>query len=405
MKYGRRALYIASVIAALAAFGCERPGARPNPPRAVRIETVVAMTQASTARYSGTVLAHTQVDLAFRVSGYVQTIASLKGGGRADGKVGKKERGRLLQAGDPVTRDMMLAALRKEDFKQKYSELAGMSAEASAGYRKAKQDYDRAKGLLAENVISQADYDAAKARYDGYAGSASAAAARAGQAGLALSDSQLRSPLNGIVLDRRVEVGSLIPAGAPAFILADTSTVKVVFGVPDIVQRTLAQGQAIIVTTDAVTDRVFTAAVTKIAAQADSKTRVFDVEASLDNAEGILKVGMIASIQLGRHQEGPSIQIPLSAVIRSPNDPQGFAVFVLRADDLHAKLQPVELGNLVGNRVGVLRGLATGDQLIVQGATLLREGDAVNVVPGSVQGAPIVGTPPASGSPRGGPPR
>src|SRR5262249_8881867 len=157
---------------------------------------------------------------------------------------------------------------RKEDFKRRYAELASMSAEAGAGYRKAKQDYDRAKQLFAEGVIPQAELDAAKSRFDGYAGSASAANARAGQAELAMSDSRLRAPLNGIILDRRVEVGALVSPGATAFVLADTSTVKILFGVPDSVQQALTPGQEVIVTTDAVPDRSFTAYITKIAAQA-----------------------------------------------------------------------------------------------------------------------------------------
>lgn len=189
-------------------LGCGHPREHVKPPRAVRIESIAQTTQTNTARYSGTVLAQTQVDIAFKVSGYVEAIAGLK-----IDKSDKKPR--LLQAGDSVARDTVLAALRKQDFKQKYSELAGMSAEASAGYRKAKQDYGRAKKLVDEGTISQAEFDSARARFDGYAGSASAAAARAGQAGLALSDSQLRSPIDGIVLERRVEVAPSFQRASP----------------------------------------------------------------------------------------------------------------------------------------------------------------------------------------------
>jgi RND family efflux transporter MFP subunit len=383
--------------------GC-RPRSKTKPPRAVRIELIVPTTQASTARYSGTVFAQTQVDLAFKIGGYVQSISPLGGEPAAEKAPATKaekraiaahakaaKAGRPLQAGDPVTRGMVLAALRKEDFKQKYAELAGMSAETAAGYRKAKQDFDRAKQLHAENAISQAELDAARSRYDGYAGATTAAAARAGQANIALSDSQLRSPLDGIILDRRIEVGALVPAGAPAFIIADTTIVRVVFGVPDSVQHTLAQGQAITVAVDAVPDRVFSAAITKIAAQADPRTRAFDIEASIDNADGLLKVGMIASIQLGRLQEAPAVQIPLSAVVRSPDNPQTFAVFVLGDGDRVARVRPIELGNLIGNRVSVTRGLTAGDRIVIQGATLLRDNDPVNVVPGAVQGPVVLG--------------
>ncbi len=371
-------------VTAMVYAGCHRSKEAPRPPVAVRAETVTTTAQAKTARYSGTVVANTQVDLAFKVPGYVHALALVK-----DGKaVAEKRKGRPLQAGDHVTRDMVLATLRKADFKQRYSELASMSAEASAGYRKSKLDYDRARKLFSDGVISQAELDAAKSRFEGVSGSAGAAAARAGQAELALSDSQLKSPLDGIVLDRRIEVGALVAPGMPAFVLADTSKVKVVFGVPDIVQRTTEPGQEVTITADALPDRSFPALITKVAAQADPKSRIFDIEATLDNTDGAFKVGMIATIQLGRAQDTPSMLVPLSAIVRMPGAQQGFAVFVLapfRAETV-ARPRAIELGNLVGNRVSVTRGLSPGEAVVVQGATLLNDGDFVNVVPGQASG-------------------
>lgn len=395
------------------AAACERHAPKAKPPTAVRIETVAPTTQASTAHYSGSILAQTQVDLAFKVGGYVQAIAGPhdKLDSKSEGKhpkghhpagAAKDAAGRHLQAGDPVTAGTILAQLRKADFQQKLAELSAMNAEASAGLRKAKADFDRAQQLKDQNVISQADYDAARSRYEALGGSVSASGARAGQAALALSDSQLRSPLDGIVLDRRIEVGQLVPPGVAVFTIADTTTMKVVFGVPDTVQRTLAQGDPVVITTDAVTDRNFNATVTKIAASADPKTRIFDIEASLDNSDGVLKVGMVASIKIGRHNEGALTLVPLSAVIRTPGDTKGFAVFIVTDSDTRAKVAPVELGHLVGNRVSVSKGLAAGDHVVVQGSTLLRDGDLVSVIPGVVS-APAALNTSVAGEPAGSP--
>src|SRR5215510_12574712 len=107
---GRIALLLLLGLAA-----CNRPKMQPKPPVAVRVETVATTTQASTARYSGTVLAQTQVDLAFKVGGYVATLATMR-------TMGDKHKGRPLQAGDHVSRDTVLASLRKEDFKRRYAE-------------------------------------------------------------------------------------------------------------------------------------------------------------------------------------------------------------------------------------------------------------------------------------------
>ena len=369
---------------------CNRPVEHGKPKTAVRIEELSPAVAGANARYSGTVRAGTQVELAFKMGGYIHALGTIEppegvDPGRSRGR-SQARRTRPLQVGDPVNKNMLLASLRATDFKQKFSELAGMNAEASAGYRKARADLDRAKKLYDDGAISRAEYDASKARFDALSGSASAAAARTSQANHALSDSQLRAPLDGIVLERRAEVGALVAPGAAVFVVADTSTVKVAFSVPDNVQRTLAPRQELTVTTDAIPDRVFAASVTSIAAQADPKTRVFEVEASVDNRDGALKVGMVTTIQLARARSAaPMLAVPLSAVVRAPQHdaPDGFGVYVVIAgpNGPVASARSVELGKLVGNRVEVHHGVAAGDRVVVQGATLLAEGAAVNVVP------------------------
>jgi protocatechuate 3,4-dioxygenase beta subunit len=81
-------------------------------------------------------------------------------------------------------------------------------------------------GKRAGSAVGGARADAAKARADGVA-------ARLVAAETALSDSSLRSPMDGMVMKRMVEVGTLVGPGAPGFSVADIRSVKAVFGVPD----------------------------------------------------------------------------------------------------------------------------------------------------------------------------
>ncbi|MBX3191028.1 MAG: efflux RND transporter periplasmic adaptor subunit [Labilithrix sp.] len=377
-------LALATFVAGLALGACAPSD--PRTPPAVRVETVTARPTSAIQRYSGTIRAETQVDVAFRAGGFVDSIASVI---VETGRKSKRRVTRPLQAGDRVTRDLPLASLRLADFREKVSEAGGMSREASAGYRTARAELDRAKKLLANGSISQADYDNVKARHDAMQAGAGAAAARVGQATLALSDAHLKSPLDGILLERRVEVGSLVAPGAPAFTVADTSNVRVSFGVPDTVlgatRDVLEIGDAVSITTDAVADRSFTGHVTKIAAQADARTRVFDVEATFENPDGVLKVGMPAKIEIGG--EGAAgeraILLPLAAVVRVPPNERGFWVYVL--DEVegapHVRARAVELSRLVGNRIAVASGLAGGERVVIQGASLVTDRQRVVLVP------------------------
>ena len=152
------------------------------------------------------------MDVAFKVSGVVDGVTQVRG---ADG------RRRNLQDGDAVRRGIILARLRPTEFRDQVSD-------AEATLRQAQADYERASQLYENRSVSKADYDAAYSRY-------TASRARQSQAELSLQDAFLRSPIDGVILRRSVEVGSLAGPSAPAFTVADTRRVKVVFGVPDVI--------------------------------------------------------------------------------------------------------------------------------------------------------------------------
>jgi RND family efflux transporter MFP subunit len=318
--------------------------------------------------------AKTQVTLAFKVGGYVGTITSVPGDGRGR---------RLVQAGDAVKSGEVLATIRKADYSTKLDELRGARDHAKAAAANAKLDLERATQLLRQQVIPQSEFDAITARYDSAVGEARAADARVAQASISLSDTELRSPLVGIVLHRAIEVGDLVAPGATGFVVADTNTMKIVFGVPDSVQRAIRTGLPISMHTEALPGREFHGIITKIAAKADEKSRAFDVEATVDNQDHTLKVGMIATAEFQRAKAEARAVVPLSAVIHVPDKKDRFAVFVVTGEGEAkvATLRPVVLGELVRNDVTITEGLAEGESVIVRGATIVRDGDRVAVIP------------------------
>jgi multidrug efflux pump subunit AcrA (membrane-fusion protein) len=78
--------------------------------------------------------------------------------------------------------------------------------------------------------------------------------------------------------------------------------------------------------------------------------------------------------------------LPLSAVVRVPPNENGFWVYVAK-DDANGTVvsaREVALGGFIGNRVSISRGLAVGERVVVQGATIVTHGQRVNVVPNPV---------------------
>lgn len=250
-------------------------------------------------------------------------------------------------------------------------------AEAQAGLTKAKSDFDRAAKLFENQSVSKADYDAA---YAGY----TAAQARYDQAAQALRDCALQALMDGFVLRRNVEVGTLAALGMPGFVLADTRAVKAVFGVPDMIVGQMKMGDYQIVTTEAISGVDFRGRITRIAPSADPNSRVFEMECTIPNPDNRLKAGMIAALKIAAQASSPSaLLLPLNAIVRPRHDPKGYTVFVVEESNgkSTARERKINLGDVVGNSISVNAGLQGGEKVIVRGATLVVDSQEVRIIP------------------------
>src|SRR5262249_12360237 len=127
-------------------ISCRSGSGYTRPPPPVRVQVVGGAGPAHAVRYSGRGIAATEVSVAFRVGGYINAVTTTI---RPDGTR------RLLQAGDPVRRSAILAAIRRSDYATRLDELRGMRADMNAAVAKAKLDLDRALQLLGEPVLPQ----------------------------------------------------------------------------------------------------------------------------------------------------------------------------------------------------------------------------------------------------------
>jgi multidrug efflux system membrane fusion protein len=208
------------------------------------------------------------------------------------------------------------------------------------------------------------------------------ARALAAEAQNARADSSLRSPLDGVVLKRLVEVGSLVGPGTPGFVIADTSSVKILFGAPDVVVRRLSPHQPVTITTAAYPNERFPGRITSLAPAASPGSLVFDVEVTVPNPNGRLMPGMVASFELEHEATPGQLTVPLAAILRSRAHPDGYALFVVEEQNgaPHARLREVGLGDMVANGVTVTSGLRPGDRVIVSGATIVSDGEAIEIL-------------------------
>ncbi|MEO8074842.1 MAG: efflux RND transporter periplasmic adaptor subunit [Acidobacteriota bacterium] len=363
----------ACLLAAAPLAGCAHEAKAPAPLTPVRVAPVTASGAPGTPRYSAAILPASRVDLAFKVPGYVDEIEQV-----ADGTGGR----RPLQEGDRVTRGQLLTRLRSTDYDTKVDQAKSQESEVEAALSQAKQAFDRAQGLYDRKSLTRPDYDAAKAAYETVLAKQAGARALSAEAQNARADSSLRSPMDGVILKRLIEVGSLVGPGTPGFVIADISSVKVLFGAPDTVVRGLSLQRAVTITTPAYPNQPFAGRITSLAPAASPGSLVFDVEVTVPNRDGRLKPGMVASFELAAETAPAQATVSLAAILRSRTRPDGYALFVVDEQNgaHHARLREVTLGDMVANGVSVTSGVRPGDQVVVSGATIVADGEAVEII-------------------------
>jgi RND family efflux transporter MFP subunit len=372
-------------------------------PHAVRLVAIESSADAeSTVTYSAIIAPNAQVDLAFRVSGYVVDVRRTKG---ADGRT------RAVEPGAAVTTGLVLAHLRAIDYEAVVDKAQGSHAEsnagvnaaeaalaeAQAGFAQAESDFGRIDALWQQESVTKPAYDASKARLDvsrakvGAAEAAvaaaqqraTAAAAQLQEARIALADTELRAPFDAILLQRQVDVGTLVSPGAPAFTIADLRLVKARFSVPDTALGTFRPGKPLPLTVDAFANESFQGQVLSVAPAADPQARSFEITVAIDNPTLKLRSGMIASIHVeneaaNRHH----VRIPIDALVHDPTREQYLVYTVEQKDGGVAAVKSVVVrpGPLVGNQISILDGLTAGQRIVASGANLLRPGDVVKEI-------------------------
>jgi RND family efflux transporter MFP subunit len=400
-----RMMVLLVAIAVVQTSGCARrasPETDARDPKAVRLVAVESSASAESTTYSAIIAPNAQIDLAFRVSGYIVDVRRTKG---ADG------RSRALEPGAAVTTGLTLARVRTTDYEAVVDKARSSRDEASAGiaaaeaglaeaqsaFAQAESDFGRIATLWQQESVTKPAYDASKARLDvarakvdGATAAlaaakqrATAAAAQLQEAEIALRDTELRVPFDAVVLERHVDIGTLVSPGAPAFTLADLRLVKARFSVPDTALHMFHAGQLRPLTVDAFANERFQGHTLSVAPAADPKSRSFEITVAIDNPTLKLRSGMIASIRVGDEAaDRRQVRIPIDALVHDPTRDR-YLVYTLEQKDEHTsavKAIDVRPGPLVGNQVSILDGLTAGQRIVASGANLLRPGDVVKAI-------------------------
>jgi len=322
-----------------------------DPVRSLRLVQVQPRAMPKELVLTGTLVAHRQSDLAANASGRVLST--------------HVERGQTIEAGT------VLARLDARAAKFSASAAKANSRVAKAQLELAKVECTRADKLLADGVISKAEYDKTTSQCTTTLSSAAAADATAALASVQAGDSVVKAPFSGIVGERFVEVGEYVQPSTRVASLYAIDPIRLSIAVPEADVGRIVDGQEVTFTVAALEGRTFDAKVKYISPALREGTRDLLVEAVADNPDHLLRPGMFATVHVGvGEQELPTV--PASAVVRGEGRTRVWVVREGRATPHLVRLGPERDGV-----VAILSGISADDAVVAEPPADLVDGTRV----------------------------
>jgi RND family efflux transporter MFP subunit len=340
---------------ALAACGKKTP---PDPrTEAPVVRTAVVQRAVPASRsFTGTVAAHVQSDLGFRVSGKV--LERLVDAGQT------VKRGQLLMRLDPV--DLKLSAQARQE--------AVVAARARA--QQTAQDEQRYRDLRGTGAISASAYDQAKAAADAARAQLNAAEADADVARNATGYAGLMADGDGVVMETLAEPGQVVSAGQPVVRLAHAGRREAVIQLPETLRPAIASvAEATLFGNGSVS---VPATLRQLSDTADPRTRTFEARYVLQGELADAPLGATVTVQIPdtRSAAQGGLQVPIGALFDAGKGP---GVWVINGEPPKVAWRPVTIEHLDDDSARISTGLKHGERVVALGAQLLRAGEAVRV--------------------------
>ncbi len=360
--FSRLPRFLWSALVALLLVGCEKPQEPEGEPpiRPVKTVLVESSAEGGIRQFPARIDSLNKADLSFRVPGKVKEI--------------------LVAEGEHVEEGQLLARLDDTDY------LIVLN-DRRAVWQRAKNDFERAKKLIKDGYISRTDYDKLEAAF-----TSAEAALKAAEQDLAYTE--LKAPFAGTVAKRYVEQFEEVQPNEPVLALSDTSSLKVIFDVPEKIILTIKQSSErdsvkVWASFDAVPNKKFELRYLEAATQADPQTQTFQITFTMPRPKGLTVLpGMTATVTVDMTNVQEAVQgslLPLTAV--TANAALEPIVWVVD-DNYTVHAHKVELGQMQGSRIQITGGIENGVPVVAAGTAYLAEGMKVRLLPEVEQAEP-----------------
>ena len=358
-----RATGLAGLIATLVPLGACGPGEEVAEEvlRPVRYITLSDEGSLRDRSFTGISKSSRESRLSFKVSGTVINVPV--------------QIGQRLRAGD------LIAEIDAASYVLQAQQAQAALVEAEANDRRAAANYDRTKGLYANDNASLNDLESARAQAESAEAIVGSAAKALEIARLNVSYTRLTAAADCSIASLDVEVNENVQSGQQVASVSCGDVYEVVVDLPESLIGSVDENTPVSIRFGSIPGETFGGEITEVAVASGAGSAAFPVVIQITDTHPDLRSGLAADVTfqfpLGA-AGGNGVVLPVSAVIR---DPSGTFVFVAEpegeAGEALVRRRPVTLGELTQSGIEVVEGLQTGDRVVTAGITVIRDGQRV----------------------------
>ncbi|NHQ85157.1 efflux RND transporter periplasmic adaptor subunit [Iodobacter sp. HSC-16F04] len=328
--------------------------------RPVRTITLATGTANSHAEFSGELHARQESALGFRIPGKLIS--------------------RLVDIGAEVKTGTPLARIDAQDMVLNAAAAKAQTEAAQSQLDQLKLDLSRSQELLAKKFVSQADVDrrqtAVIAAQKQLVQAQSQQQVAQNQAGY----TTLLATSDGVITATLAEPGQVLAAGQPVVQLAKAGETEVFIDLPEARSTDLKPGQKTEISFWALPGKTFNGKVREVSPAADPLSRTYRAKVSLENPSAEIRLGMSATVKSSQnsHTENATT-LPLTAIYGKNKEQRVWLV-----ENQRVKSKPIEAqidAQHKNSEQVQVKGLKAGDVVVTAGVHLLREGQAVRLLP------------------------
>ncbi|MFY0685277.1 MAG: efflux RND transporter periplasmic adaptor subunit [Balneola sp.] len=298
-----------------------------------------------------------------------------------------------VDLGDTVRQGQLLAKIYDKTFKDQLSQAKAQLEQSKVAIQRDSTQFARQQRLLDTEAISQAEYDNAYATYRSSVTQYQSSVAAVTQAQENFNNTEVRSPVRGVVTSRIGEEGDIASSGQALFEIANLVGYETRIYLPVQDWKVVKIGQEVNLRVSNESESTAKGIVSRKSPQLDATTGLGEVVITLTNIGSSIYPGVLTENVIDIINKPRAIVIPRGAMVEKVEtvvEPESntiqldrsYSVFISKGDST-VELRRLELGIEQGDKIEIIGGLSPGEEIVVTGQQGLQDGSKIRVATGS----------------------